>query len=202
MFGLIASSIMLKTNPITLIIQFFGEHVGYYTDDNFPFNGILSVLSLFGINDHIVLFGSMIIGIILILYGYFKLKNIDIKSKYIREIVIFAPSIICSMFWCYGWNLDRMPLSIIVLLLMFMFMNHQSHIVQIFFTLATIQLSPLFYQIVNTRINHSDVLEQAAIAAGTTASIFFIIGYTLFINLFTRKSFIEEINKQAIDERD
>jgi hypothetical protein len=77
-------------------------------------------------------------------------------------------------------------------------MNIQKYSARLFCAIFTIFSSPLFFQMTKKIVQSTNITNIPStyhhIVAGTVSSIFLMIGYILFLNLFTNSSFIEEIN--------
>lgn len=110
--GWMTTSILVKTNPITLLIQFLTNGVDGYPD---AFYGILTFLTKFGVPRSLTIIGSAIIGITLTIYGYKRTKDIEVENKYIRNCIIFSPAILCTQFWTYMWTNDKHMLLVAII---------------------------------------------------------------------------------------
>lgn len=115
--GWIATSILLRTEPITLLIQFMHNDVG---NSEQSFYGIFSFLFKYDISRNTVLLLSAILGIVLTLIGYNCFKSINIENKYIHECIIYTPAILCTQFWTYMWNNDKFMLAIPIIAYLFL----------------------------------------------------------------------------------
>lgn len=181
MIGYAATCILLNTNPIVLLEQFLHCNVGF-TDGVTPSYGIFSFLFMFNIPSFVVLYLSMLIGIILTILGYYIMKNKRIENPYIKNIALFTPSLLCLQFWSYSWNLDKTVIIPVIILMTIIYLNISLYVIPIFFCILCLQLSPVLFT------------EQIFGTFNMLSMIMIFIAYMIFLWLFSKDDFICAIN--------
>lgn len=188
--GFINTCIMLQEDPVTLMLQFINSDVGLTSDGTTPYYGIMSFLSIFNMDDAIIKIISAIVGVILMILAYGNLKKAQVENVKIKRTLIYAPAIICSQIWAYGWNLDKGTLILMIVFFLILFMHISKYKVISYCGFAATMLSPSAYHTI------SDTIATEAWHSGTAGGLCAFIGLIIILILFNNHAFINELNEK------
>jgi hypothetical protein len=181
--------ILLKENPFILIFQFLTCDVGF-ANDNFvviPFRGMLSFLLPF-VDASLVTISSMILGILLTIFGHIKLSKIYNFRGRLQRIILYTPSIMISGIWSYAWNYDRIALILPIITLIIIFMEYEKYSIKMLFCIAMLSLST--FTSLSLEFSITGLYGYAhGWLGGLASTVMILITYVLFLQIAVSESF-------------
>lgn len=112
------------------------------------------------------------------------------SSVCINHILLFSPAIIFSQIWCYRWNLDGVHVVLFTTFILFLFMNTNKFSISLFLIIFLSQMTSYCFYILR-KMTYDMTLKY--VITNTFCSFILVFAYVLFLRLWRKKSFRDEI---------